>query len=698
MTASRVLILLALVAQPAVMQAADSRVAANPIRKVVTMLQSMTAKVKAEGDKETELYNKFMCWCKSGGGALQGSIDAAETKIPRVDSDIKEAKEEKVATEAALKQAMTDRDAAKTAMAEATQLREKQAAEFASYKSDADTNVAAIAKAVAALEKGAGGSFLQTSTAKVVRQLAMKLDLVDDDREQLLSFLSGTESSEYAPQSGEIAGILKQMGDEMAAGLADATTTENKAIQTYDGLMADKKKEVGALQSSIESKMQRVGDLGVAIAQMDNDLEDTQEALGEDQKFLADMDRQCATKTSEHEQYHTIHNEEVKALADTIKILNDDDALEMFKKTLPGASSFMQMSVGSAQIRARALALIQDARGARPGQPSLDFIALAIRGKKIGFDKVIKMIDDLVATLKQEQLDDEHKKEYCEAQFDQADDKKKGLERDVSDANKAIEVAKERIATLTEEIAALTAGVKALDKAVADATEQRKEENAEYKDLIASDTTAKEILGFAKNRLNKFYSPKLYKPPAKKELSAEDRIVTSMSFMQVSAHDEDQVAPPPPPATMAAYKKSGEDGNGVIAMIDLLVKDLDEEMQTAKVAEKDAQSDYETMMADSKEKRAEDSKALEDKEGAKASAEMRLEDNKATLASTTKELGATLQYIASLHAECDWLLQYFDVRSEARTGEIDALGKAKAVLNGADFSLVQTKRVLLRRA
>merc|ERR1719169_223700 len=104
------------------------------------------------------------------------------------------------------------------------------------------------------------------------------------------------------------------------------------------------------------------------------------------------------------------------------------------------------------------------------------------------------------------------------------------------------------------------------------------------------------------------------------------------------------------------------------------------------------------MMQDSKDKRAEDSKALEDKEGAKASAEKSLEDHKATLASTTKELGATLQYIASLHAECDWLMQYFDVRKEARTDEIDALVKAKAVLSGADYSLVQTRRAFLRRA
>merc|ERR1719460_3276242 len=117
----------------------------------------------------------------------------------------------------------------------------------------------------------------------------------------------------------------------------------------------------------------------------------------------------------------------------------------------------------------------------------------------------------MVATLKKEQQDDNDKKEYCEMQFDQADDKKKGLERGVSNLEKAIAKAKEAIAALTEEIAALEAGIVALDKSVAEATEQRKEENEEYSELMSSDGAAKELLGFAKNRLNKFYNPKLYK-------------------------------------------------------------------------------------------------------------------------------------------------------------------------------------------
>merc|ERR1719378_761828 len=151
-----------------------------------------------------------------------------------------------------------------------------------------------------------------------------------------------------------------------------------------------------------------------------------------------------------------------------------------------------------------------------------------------------------------------------------------------------------------------------------------------------------------------------------------------------------QAKPPPPPEAPGAYKKKSEESGGVIAMIDLLVKDLDKEMTVAKAEEKDAQGDYEQMMKDSAEKRAGDSKNLSDKEGALANMQAALEKDTDSKASTQKELGATLQYIQSLHNECDWLLQYFDVRKEARTSEIDALGKAKAVLSGADYSLVQT--------
>merc|ERR1711865_1259035 len=185
------------------------------------------------------------------------------------------------------------------------------------------------------------------------------------------------------------------------------------------------------------------------------------------------MEKNCATKSAEWEAIVKTRNEELLALADTIKVLNDDDTLELLKKTLPGASSFVQVTVSLSTVRARALAAI---RGVKRSV-HLDFIALAIQGKKIGFGKVIGMIDEMVVTLKTEQTDDDNKKEYCAHEFDQANDKKKGLERSIGDLETVIADTKDGIENLKGEIKALGASISALDKSVAAATEQRKEEN-----------------------------------------------------------------------------------------------------------------------------------------------------------------------------------------------------------------------------
>mmetsp|Transcript_92493 Transcript_92493/g.299284 ORF Transcript_92493/g.299284 Transcript_92493/m.299284 type:complete len:706 (+) Transcript_92493:84-2201(+) len=684
-----------LAAVQAVGRRTSSLSTANPIRKVVNLLTEMQKKVKAEGEREEKLYEKFMCYCSNGEKELSKEIEDANTKVPSLESDIKKSVEQKKQTEEALKKAQTDRSEAKATMEKATAIREKEAAAYAKEKDEATKNIEAMGKAITALENGMGGAFLQTQAATVIKKLATEKQdtMEDEDHQDLMSFLEGEQGSDYAPQSGQITGILKQMNDEMTKNLNDATKTENDAIATYDELMIAKKKEITVLTAGIETKMEKVGELGVKLVQMKGDLSDTAEALEADKEFLANLAKNCEKKQKEWEIRQKTRAEELLALADTIKLLNDDDALDLFKKTLPSAaSSLLQVSVTTAALKKRALNVI---RHANTGHRSvrLDLIALALRGKKVGFEKVIKMIDEMVATLKKEQADDDHKKEYCVEQFDLADDKKKSLERAISDTETAIDDAKEGISTSKEEIAALEAGIKELDKSVAEATEQRKKENEEYKELMSSNTAAKELLGFAKNRLNKFYNPKLYKPPPKAELSAHDRIAANMGvaavFVQISAHH--QSAMPPPPETWDAYAKKSEESTGVMAMMDLLVKDLDKEMVEAEAEEKDAQADYEVAMKDSAEKRTADSKSLTAKGAFKADLEGALEGHKESKADASKELMATMKYIASLHAECDWLLKYFDVRKEARAGEIDSLQKAKAVLSGADYSLAQTK-------
>lgn len=648
---------------------------ANPIRKVVNMLGALKAKVESEGAKEKELFDKYMCYCKNAGGTLAKSIADAEAKGPQLTSDIDEAGGKLAQLKEDVKAHQNDRAAAKTAIAEATALREKEKASFDIFESETKTNLAALAKATSAITTGMG-SFLQTGAAATLKKLVNKLDLQDADRQDMMAFLSG--STEYAPASGEIVGILKTMEDEMGKDLSDAQAAEKQAVAAFDALSAAKTKEINALSKMIEEKLTRIGNVGVEIQQMKNDLSDTAEGLMEDKKFIADLDKNCDSKQKLFKENVMYRAQELAALADTIKILNDDDALELFKKTLPGASSFVQIQVSGKSAKAYAQNIIDGLRSHSSRRVQLDFISMAMKGNKIGFEKVIKMIDELVVELKQDQVNDDSKKEYCEAQFDQADDKKKVLEKGVSDLETAIVDSKDGIQTTKVEIDALEDSIKALDKEVAEASENRKDENKEFSEVMASNSAAKELIEFAKNRLNKFYNPKLYKPPAE--------------FVQV--HKD---APPPPPESISAHSKKSEESNSIISMMDALVKDLDKQMTEAEVEEKDAQADYEQMMKDSADKRAEDSKTLTDKQGALADLKTSLEDQTADLSSTTKELAATNQYIHALHQECDWLVKYFDMRKEARAGEIDALSKAKAVLNGADYSLVQSHSANLRR-
>jgi len=660
----------------------------NPIRKVVTMLQMMNNKVEADGKKAEAIYDKFMCYCANAEELLGGAITAAENKIPQLEAGIKGAIAEKKQLEADLKAHKADRAAAKAAIEKATALREKEAAAFAKEKSDGETNIAALAKAIPAIEKGMSG-FLQTGAASVLRGLSVSMDMSSVDREMLASFLSS--KSGYAPASGEIVGILKTMDDEMKADLASATANEEAAIKSFDGLVAAKTKEINALQKSIETKTARVGEIAVKTAEAENDLEDTKEDLEESKKFLADLDVNCENKKKEWAEYAKMQAQELLALADTIKVLNDDDALELFKKTLPsGASSFLQIQVTDKAQRNLALNTLRESK-----DPRVDLLAVALRGGKIGFGKIIKLIDELVATLKKEGEADAEKKEWCEGEIDKTEDNVKVLKNEVSDLETSIDDAKESITTLKAEIEALDDGIRALDKEVADYTEQREEAHTEYTEVLAGNNAAVDLLKFAMNRLNKFYNPKLYKPPPKRELSEDEQITLNMGGTLAPTEAPGgiagtgiglvQAAPPPPPAANLAYKKKGEESSGVIQMIKSIIADVEKEIQVMQLEEKDAQSDYEKFMGDAKAKRAEDSKSMSDKEGALAETTEQLVTDEEGLKNTKISLMETEKELGGLHGDCDWLLKYFDARAEARVGEIEALGKAKDVLNGANY-------------
>jgi hypothetical protein len=645
---------------------------ANPIRRVVSMLQKIQKKVEKEGEIETELHEAFMCKCKTEGAAYTQSISDGEAKVVSLASGLKSAEGQLAQLKSALTGHKSDREAAKQALASAAALREKEAEAFAGLKAESEANIGAVKKAVTSIEAGGGSAFLQTNSAALQKLhdiASSNQAMAGDSRQVILSFLDQSEDSdEEGVGSGQIVGVLKQLGDEMQKDLNDATSVENKAIADCNGLTAAKNSEVATLTSAIEDKISRIGETGLLIEDTKADAKDTADKLAEDKEFLKTLKVDCAKKAEEWDAVCKERSAELLALAETVTMLNSDDALELFKKTLPSASSFMQIqvSVKVSAVRARVLSMIRTTW--RHGI-HLDLLAMALHGKTSDFAKVIGMIDTMVSVLKKEQKDDDDKITYCNAEIDTSEDKIKQNQLDIHDSEAAVEDAKETIASTEADIKELAAGLKELDASVDEATEQRQKENAAFKELRASNAAAKDLIEMAKNRLQQFYNPKLAKATPTE---------APASFLQVRARVTVE-------ATSLIQKKS-EENAGVIASLDLLVADLDKETTVATAEEKDAQGDYQTLMKDSKKMRADNTKILQDKSSAKADAIGALENHDGVLVNSKKELLGEKAHLTALHANCDWLVSNFDTRKEARADEVDSLKNAKAVLSGASLA------------
>merc|ERR1719399_2615982 len=387
--------------------------------------------------------------------------------------------------------------------------------------------------------------FLQSGAATTLKNIVINRNLDRYSRRVLTDFLS--TSSGYAPASGEIVGILKQLLEDMEKENKEVIDEENAAVAEFESLVAAKEKEIAAATEAIEMKTEKNGEMAVKIVNLKNDLEDAQESLAEDQKFTAELKKGCATAGADYDARVKARAEELVAVQETIKILNDDDALDLFKKTLP-SPALLQMRT-ERSVRDEALSAMQDVAKRNPQQ--LGFIELALQGKKVSFDKVIKMIDDMVVLLGEEQKDDDAQKEWCETEFRTSELKEVDLKHKLEGLTASIEEMEGSIATLKDEIKALEDGIVALDKSVAEATETRKEEHAEFVTVTAQNNAAVQLLGVAENRLNKFYNPSVYKAPQRRELTEEERI-----YVQSGGAD-------PRDAEEAAAAQTGIAGTGV---------------------------------------------------------------------------------------------------------------------------------------
>merc|ERR1719321_2145334 len=465
---------------------AKAATGANPMRRIITMLQDMQKEVEREGEAEKKIFDKALCACEGGEAELDKTIADSQAAIEEWTAKTESGKAESAQLTQEVADHKTAASQAKSDLSEATTLREKEQKQFVAEEKDTKTNLDGLAKAIPAIEKGmAGASLMQLHGAKRkmerLRRFVEVTKYIDNDaRSEVLAFMEEGQG-EGSQGAGEILGILKSMKDEMEKDLKEMQEENTNAHEGFNELKASKEQEISINEKSVIEKEKRIGAIALELSEGTHALEDAKEELANAQKFKATMKEQCASMEEQKAAREKARAEEIKANHEAVKILNDDDALETLSKAKGGA--FIQKPVTVTYDALIQLTSQKHMARISLKQP-LDEDHFGAHGTHENPDAaeklVVHMIDGMVGVMHDEDVGDEHKKAWCANETEVMH----GVEAEKKDliAKTGSEIAEQEdlLATTIAEIKGLTESIAALDKMVHETTEDRKAQHQEF--------------------------------------------------------------------------------------------------------------------------------------------------------------------------------------------------------------------------
>lgn len=659
----------------------------RPVMKVVRLLQDMKAQLEGELADDKAVHEKLDCWCKTNDQEKTQAIELGEAKESQLEAFLGEAAakmaELKTKRDATLKE--VDRDF--NALEQARSMRMTENKAFHGEDVDLLEAIKACDQAITTLKEynpnAAGLAQVRAAAQRLQRAQVLKLghrSLTGPTSGQMFAlkeFLSQAQGSvsflaipgyqSYAPQSGQIFGVLEQMKEDFEKDLSDATAKEKQAAEEFSALKAAKEEEIAAGRSLVAELDGEIADLKGKHAEAFKELEDTQAQLELDRIFLANLKKKCSESDSVFEVRVKDRLTEISAVDDTIAILNSDTAFNNFDKTVNVA--FLQYGMQSAhgetqqqqERQHRASSFLQGEAG-RLGAPELAL--LATRAHLDTFARVKADIDKMVAELQKQQQDEIAHRDWCinelnsnKRSTDEAYDKKSSLQAKIADLEKNIEY-------LTNEIKVTKAAVAEMQNQMKRASDTRELENADFQQTVTDQRLTQTILKKALARMQDVYAFLQRQPGA--------------PHIHLSGNHTD---PGNGPARFTKYSTNAG-GSRVVRMLEEVISDSEKMEKDALFGEEDAQVTYESFMQDSNKAIRAYTKKIVNMNGAKATAEESLSMASSDLKATVHKLENLHQTLGDLKSSCDFIMDNFDARQQARAAEVNALNEAKAILSG----------------
>jgi hypothetical protein len=481
---------------------------------------------------------------------------------------------------------------------------------------------------------------------------------------------AAANAKSYNSRSGSIFGILAEMKDEFERDLGNAQKEELQALILYNNLKTSKVAEIAAATKQKKAKQATLAELENTVAKSRTEKAALEKTRAADEKFLQNLRGTCDDEASQYESRVKVRSEEIRALGEALTILTEDDARDLFGKTM----TFLQVSTKAsssvtsrerAQKRAAQLAMTRVMMTARKHN-DWSLASVAVRVQLDSFTKVRQMMDKMILELKNQQKNEDEKLSTCKKDIDVTEDDIKVNENQAEDLNEKHTAITNSLSTLSTDIAKLSDDVSSMEISLKAAGENRKKENEVFVTSVSDQRATIEILGKALARLKLFYG--------------------GATFSQVRAHAEGASTErvDPPPRTPSDYRKSAASG-GAIQLLMKIIADAEIVESTLEKSEQKSQKDYATLAADTTASIQANRAAIAEMQGAVAEAEGEKSETEGSQLANDNARGKLHELLGAHHTDCDWLLKYFDVRRDARSDEMQAIEEAKAILAGANY-------------
>jgi len=677
--------------------------ASNPLGKVIELMDSLTAKITAEGDAEAKAFKEYFAWCDNAAANLHNEIKVGNNKQEELQATISKCSADIETSTAKIEDLSGSISADEKELAAATAVRAKEVATFKASEAELVDAIDSLDRAVGILQKEMNknpAALAQVDTknldnmVKSIGAVINAASFTSQDQKNLAALVqsqqgAGSDDEElgapaaavYKSHSSSIFDVLEDMKEKAEGQLAELRKAESTTKHNFNMLAQSLNDQLDADNKDMATEKSLKASTEENKASAEGDLAETVKGLAEDNKALGAASSTCMTVAADHEATVKSRNEELTAIATAKKILGETTG-----GAVGQSYSFVQVAskletradLANMEVVGMVKKLAKEHHSAALAQLASRIGAVIRYGASGGddvFAKVKGLINDMISKLEAEAKSEATEKAYCDEELAKTEAKKSELDSEIAKLTSKIDLAAAKSAGLKEDVKTLGAELATLAKEQAEMDSIRAEEKAAFDTAKAE--LSQGIAGVQKalGVLRDYYQGSAAFVQGSKNFDA---------FMQQ-------------PAAPQGHSAAGGAGGSIIDILEVCEADFSKNLAAEETQEADAVATYEQITQENKLSNTMKSQDVKYKTKEFKALDKSISDLSGDRDTTSTELSAVMDYYGKLKGRCIAKPESYEERKARRTAEISGLKEALSILENETAFMQRPKRSIRGR-